>query len=251
MKSYAQNEAKGLPTLKRRGSAPQLTDPADLPMMNAAQQYKPNLMPGLFNRLAFTRSRSAPPTPRDGAENLSDNTEKVGEGAPAEPDSDGIHARTVPNIVDYVAEEELQPFTGPDLISPQSPGYPSFPEPALPKTKVVHHSLAITPLRAPVPIPATRAASPLTSSLAYPDMTHSMQSTPSLEQAILVERQRRAVSGSSASPVPKGGRFKSSPLIGERNGVVVAEKIKRGGVVRGESLIRANSDRKRSEKDAE
>ena len=48
---------------------------------------------------------------------------------------------------------------------------------------------------------------------------------PSLKEAIRIERLRRATAGNATSPVPKGARFKSSPLTGDRAGIV-AERVK-------------------------
>ncbi|KZT63556.1 DUF21-domain-containing protein [Daedalea quercina L-15889] len=75
---------------------------------------------------------------------------------------------------------------------------------------------AITPLPPPMLAasskPSSRSASP----------------SPSLEHVIMLERKRRAASaGAGSMPAPKGLRFKSSPLTGDRTGVIVAEQLKR------------------------
>lgn len=52
----------------------------------------------------------------------------------------------------------------------------------------------------------------------------------------MIERMRRATVGTAATPAPKGARFKSSPLTGDRNGVVVAERVK------GDAGVRSQTD---------
>ena len=76
-----------------------------------------------------------------------------------------------------------------------------------------------------IPVPPTLN---LTANLGFGPPSRSVSPAPSLEQAILVERKRRAASASGNQSAIKGGWFKSSPLNGgERHGVIVAERVKR------------------------
>lgn len=261
LKSYAQSEAKGSPSLKRRGSAPQLTDHVTFTNLNAIQAIiqtpkpapstpllRPMAMPGLrslgLNRLNFTRSRSAPPTPRDKIDNDVDPMEKLDLAPPTVPE--GVVVPSIATVVLPSSSQDLETHltdTRQETPPVLSLSDLAIPEAAATKNKPAHHGILIAPIRAPVPVSATTTSSAPSTSLLYPDLSHGTSPSPSLEQAILVERKRRAASGTSSSPAPKGGRFKSSPLTGERNGVVVAEKVKRTAFVEGEALVKAGDGR--------
>ncbi|KIP04188.1 hypothetical protein PHLGIDRAFT_109923 [Phlebiopsis gigantea 11061_1 CR5-6] len=257
LKSYAQNEKTALSAIKRKVSAPELatvgnpnfaishTTASSREMttksLTATPLIKPIALPALkglnFKGLGFARSRSAPPTPRDG--DTHGPTDK-GDGAPAT-----VPEGRVPDEKVHSDEEGVR-FEGDNadmnsaarqfgpVLSAPTPMLPSpmvelseaaLIQPSLPRIRHTDHTT--TPLRAPVPLVAN-AMPPLTgTSLAVPVSSRSASPAPSLEHAIIAERMRRAVTGASTTPVPKGARFKSSPLTGDRFGVVVAEKVKR------------------------
>lgn len=246
------NEAKfPHPVLKYKGSAPELAgrDPQALATgiimpretmksLTAVPPMKPPTLSALkglnFKGLAFSRSKSAPPSPVDEKPPiLFDNNAPL---APALPEAiipeDSSFGKREPTDVAPGFSATEGTFTRP-LFEPQprslsdtSTSIPlSAPQPVKPRP-------ADTVIRAPVPV----AASPsvpmqhiVNPALILPVAgSRSGSSSPSFEQAIMVERKRRVVSGLSNSPIPKGARFKSSPLTGDRTGVVVAEKVKRG-----------------------
>ncbi|OJT05869.1 DUF21 domain-containing protein [Trametes pubescens] len=233
--AYAQAEVKGASLMKRTGSAPQL---ADLGYTTAASAVgipvppppppppivKPIAIPALlglnFRGLSFPRSRSAPPTPRDA---VSTEKEKVLQETAPPSVPEGIVV--TPPIVTPL-NEKPQPATV--LDDPVKPTTPQVVIPAdsalaaanIGRSRSIHNSTH--PSSIPViPVPPTL-------NLAYGPPSRSASPAPSLEQAILVERKRRAASGSGNASAIKGGWFKSSPLNGgERAGVVVAERVKR------------------------
>lgn len=199
---------------------------------------KPIALPALkglnFKGLGFTRSRSAPPTPRDEKQHV---VQEKGDNTPATVPEGSLPDETVYNDDDdklsdgEVDVADIPRHTSPEILAP-SPAMPHVVtdhDATFAPTGVarIRHS-NVTPLRAPVPIAATSLTPLANSSLAAPVVTsRSSSPAPSLEQAILAERMRRAAAGPSSTPVPKGARFKSSPLTGDRVGVVVAERVKR------------------------
>ncbi|KII90342.1 hypothetical protein PLICRDRAFT_38844 [Plicaturopsis crispa FD-325 SS-3] len=188
--------------IKHKSSAPELavTPPGDAsatgarpttaggkPTASKSLATTPVLRPIAIKGFSFLRSRSAPPTPRDVAD----------PPAPA--------AVPVPPSL---------------LMTPAAPEAPA----------VVVEDSAVPPPGDAAPV---KVKSIPVGGLSTP---RSASPAPSLE-AILLERKRRgaaavpgAVSATSLAPprapgAPKG-RFKSSPLGGEWNGVVVAEQVK-------------------------
>ncbi|KZT01891.1 DUF21-domain-containing protein [Laetiporus sulphureus 93-53] len=176
-----------------------------------------------------TRSSSAPPIPRD-QETL--DKEKDGANTPA-PVPEGVVVVTSPpsevsdqgraedekqlgptGIADAYTVEVETPTKIPQVVSAEASARtrPSVP-------------LSPSPVRATaVPPPSINA----TLAAASKPTSRSSSPSPSLEQAILIERKRRAASaGAGNLPAPKGLRYKSSPLTGERSGLVVAEAVKR------------------------
>ncbi|KAL1943716.1 hypothetical protein VTO73DRAFT_4161 [Trametes versicolor] len=235
--AYAQAEIKGASLMKRTGSAPQL---ADLGYTTAAAAIgipvppppppppivKPIAIPALrglnFRGLSFPRSRSAPPTPRDA---VSTEKEKVLQETAPPSVPEGIVVTPAPLPGSTPVNEKPQPATV--LDDPVKPATPQVVIPAdsalaaanIGRSRSIHNST--NPSSIPViPVPPTLG-------LAYGPPSRSASPAPSLEQAILVERKRRAASGSGNASAVKGGWFKSSPLNGERAGVVVAERVRR------------------------
>ena len=235
---------------------------------------KPKALPALrglnFKVPGFQRSRSAPPTPRDadGPEKEKDGTkEKVGipDGTPLPP--------SVPEGV--VAPEPVPvSLSGKPTASPPSAAIGlsekavttavSEPTPAPPTTPPGPISVTATKPIAGVPaviLPSdsglgaanmgrARSVQGITSSpsiaiipaaptpnLAFGPPPRSASPAPSLEQAILIERKRRAASSSGNHTGMKGGWFKSSPLNSgdARYGTIVAERVKRDLQVHGTS----------------
>ncbi|KAI0075021.1 DUF21-domain-containing protein, partial [Panus rudis PR-1116 ss-1] len=230
--SYGQQEIKGATSLKRKGSAPNLTtgNSTFLAGTGAAPAMEPprslttnpilrNLgMPALRLRtLGFTRSRSAPPSPRD--------EKPIQEFLPP-PVPEGI-------VANYSVEK--LPYPELDLADAATEDTLSVSPDTISKQKSESDSQAVQ-IRAPIPVPATAIPSTLMNST----VSRSASPAPSLEHAIMLERKRRAVSGTSNTPVPKGARFKSSPLTGDRGGVVVAERIKRALSPEGEEVDMGN-----------
>ncbi|THG94927.1 hypothetical protein EW026_g6628 [Hermanssonia centrifuga] len=257
LKSYAQ-EIKQIPVLKRKASAPEPLSAAALSSTAASRDMaksltatpliKPIALPALkglnFKALGFTRSRSAPPSPRE------EKSPAVLHPVDEKGDiiSTAIEGETFINSVydpeDYKAVDEQQCSENegtPAYLPRDDPTAPSVFAQA-PPTVVLDSTLpplssllksrhTNTPIRAPVPLPATAMLPPpiaATSSLIIPVTSRSVSPAPSLEHAIMLERKRRANAGASSSPAPKGARFKSSPLTGDRNGVVVAERLRQG-----------------------
>ncbi|KAI0643240.1 DUF21-domain-containing protein [Trametes meyenii] len=238
--AYAQ-EVKGASTMKRTGSAPQLvaSDSSDTTAIvpdvpkPPPPVVKPVALPALrglnFKGLGFQRSRSAPPTPHDA---ISAEKEKVDVNNAPPPVPEGVVAPQVPIVtldVPHVdVEEKLSQIV---LDEPAPAPVKSAPAPVIPADSM----LAVTNMArarsmqsgagnsgiAVIPVPPTLAHG-------FGPPSRSASPAPSLEQAIMVERKRRAASGSGNQSAIKGGWFKSSPLNGgERAGVVVAERVKR------------------------
>lgn len=231
LSSYGSNDTKAPPVLKCKGSAPEFhTLPASLGPSSRVNDAAPNssaykpmatLKNLNFKGLTFARSRSAPPTPR-----------KVDKELPAEvtalvePEDIGPHSESVPQspIEDSTeVHRGALPMLSAGPSSPVERVNTPVSERSTPKMKpATPVSVSVPTIRAPVPVPAV--ATPPAYNLAAAAASRS--SSPSLEHAILMERKRRATSGNTA-PVPKGARYKSSPLTGDRNGIVVAERVKR------------------------
>ncbi|OSX62805.1 hypothetical protein POSPLADRAFT_1180890 [Postia placenta MAD-698-R-SB12] len=156
---------------------------------------------GIGSRIA--RSRSAPPTPRD------ETASEPGEVTPTVPE--GIVVVT-PAPAGAGADHELSqesPVIFMDAAQLTSP------QPVVSVPQVINaESVArakLSPPQSPVPLTVNALAT------ASKPTSRSSSPSPSLEQAILIERKRRAASaGAGSMPLPKGARFKSSPLTGER-----------------------------------
>ena len=266
IESYTQNEKAAASTVKRKISAPELASftVAATPMgtstieitksLTATPLAKPSGLKALnFKGLGFTRSRSAPPTPRDERPQV---VPDKGDGTPATvPEGGSLFDETIYGVDDDAKSEarlersddikssyELQRSTNTSpvhpslpLRAPDVPGYIIAPS-------IVRVRSSNGLIRAPIPVPATALPS-----LLIPPVT-SRSSSPSLEQAIRAERMRRAASGAASTLVPKGARFKSSPLTGERSGVVVADKVRHQ---LGEAEGRIGSEREKEGPDKE
>ncbi|KAI0739436.1 hypothetical protein C8Q80DRAFT_1198681 [Daedaleopsis nitida] len=248
LSSYAQGDANVAPPLKRMGSAPQLAPTvSDSSAETAVPRevsksvpplVKPKALPALrglnFKLPGLQRSRSAPPTPRDDV-GVSEK-EKVGQDGIIYPPPllEGIETPQV--IVTSLKQVQVQ-------VPVQVDSPPSFvPVSALAPTPVKAISQSVSSAAAPAESPpiASQTASRSRVGPPHPPAAPAAAGgglgapviaspAPSLEQAILVERKRRAQSASGNQTALKGGWFKSSPLNGgERHGVVVAEQVKRG-----------------------
>ena len=267
LKSYVPNEKTALSAIKRKISAPELVGNATSTVptstatvtgitnremtksLMATPLIKPIPLPALkglnFKGLGFARSRSAPPTPRD--ERQPSVGQEKGDSTPATVPEGCLPDETLYGEDDYDAKmtselDKIDRASSPEMISASTApavlpytidtlDIGAHASPGVGRTRSsAAVTTAATPLRAPVPVPvsATTLAPLANAPLVPPVMTsRSSSPAPSLEQAILAERMRRAVAGASSSPAPKGGRFKSSPLTGDRVGVVVAERVKR------------------------
>ncbi|KAH8105480.1 hypothetical protein BXZ70DRAFT_921025 [Cristinia sonorae] len=177
-----------------------------------------------FKGLAFSRSRSAPPTPRKVEKELPADTPPTNDQDPQviHP-SDSAPQSPVETDVGLQSSFLLNLTTQPSIES----DYGNFTvdhTSSRPKPTIV---VPIPSIRAPVPVRAVPSPHSAVSSA----VSRGASPTPPLEQAILMERMRRATTGNAAGSVPKGSRYKSSPLTGgDRNGIVVAERVKRGMV---------------------
>lgn len=263
LKSFIPHEMELKPPLEQTGSPPPVSSLnvalAQTPSQatktaSAAPHHKPITIPALrsinFSRLGFTRSRSAPPTPRDKVETDVDHTEICDDTPPAVPE--GVIFPNVPTVMlpDTNQDSLLMTYSSPQDLPPTLTASETLvvPEVGVLKGNPMHHGLSVTPIRAPVPL----LAYPTLHDSSYSGLTQGTSPSPSLEQAILMERKRRATSGAASLPAPKGGRFKSSPLTGERGGMVVAERVKRPIIGEIEGLGKVNDDdRIRNEKDKE
>ncbi|KAJ7575985.1 hypothetical protein C8J56DRAFT_974264 [Mycena floridula] len=217
----------------------------------------PVLKPLALKGLGFLRSRSAPPTPRDANKSLASNLPAQGPDTVAQST---IIPRTHSQS-QMVALEPGSPVTPPQIII----------ESASNKFFVQDESNPTTPTEdKSVKLPLNDSTTPTSQ---FPNIAAaaaiSRSSSPTLE-AFLLERKRRltgspvstaavpaASSISVASSVrPAGsikGRFKSSPLVGERTGVVVAETVLESlGVEKNEtSNNKAEDDRHPADADDE
>ncbi|KAH9946596.1 DUF21-domain-containing protein [Amylocystis lapponica] len=179
---------------------------------------RPLAMPALkginFKSLAFARSRSAPPTPRDEPQSKGESTPAtVPEGIlpnPSDVEAPAITISTSPTDATTISPEPADTF----LTEGQHAAGPAPEGPAIARAKSPHSSPSASP---------GLAVAPAVSGALVPPRSPS----PSLEHAILIERKRRAAAGPAGASQPKGARFKSSPLTGERAGVVVAERVRR------------------------
>ncbi|OBZ73128.1 hypothetical protein A0H81_06939 [Grifola frondosa] len=228
LSSYAQTEAKVTPSMKRTGSAPQLIGGDTVTAsanegsksLTSTPLLKPTALPALrglnFKGLGFARSRSAPPMP-DGNNNEKANYDNT-------PDTvfEGVVAPVArpPDRAAAVIAPTLKADTQAQL---QWLGDAALAAANVARARSLHTagSAHLQPSTAVIPVPPA-----VNITLGPPP--RSASPAPSLEQAILVERKRRAASGASAQFPPKGGWFKSSPLNGDRHAVVVAERVRRG-----------------------
>ncbi|KAI1788587.1 hypothetical protein LXA43DRAFT_949836 [Ganoderma leucocontextum] len=231
---------------------------------------KPMALPALrnlnFKVPGFQRSRSAPPTPhnaRGASEKEKDKDgakEKVGlpDGAPLPPSvpegivaleavgfstsgstnvsslvftPTGVAEKPVPVAADESAPSlfaaalvpvpvvATKPSTGVPSASPHSP-----PPESQGAVSAVNIGRALS-MQSITSNPAIAAVMP------FGPPSRSASPAPSLEQAILIERERkrRAASMSGSQTATKGGWFKSSPLNSGDTlpGVIVAERVKR------------------------
>ncbi|RPD58215.1 DUF21-domain-containing protein [Lentinus tigrinus ALCF2SS1-7] len=228
-------------------AAPSAIRPVALPALRALSLRVPG----------FQRSRSAPPTPRDPPGGPEKEAANDGTSHPATvpegvvvPDEIQVTG-TVPPPSAHVGSDEKPAQV---IVTDESVGRPPAP---LVVPIPAHAPLHVRPVH-PTPTPdvviphesviaATsigRARSsqghgapsggvpvipvPPALNLGFGPPSRSASPAPSLEQAILVERKRRAASASGNQTALKGGWFKSSPLNGgERHGVIVAERVKR------------------------
>lgn len=184
----------------------------------------------------LSRSRSAPPTPRD----VVAARPKDGDSTPA-PVPEGIAVES-PEVVCHdfgpsISVSQVDPTNASDSLA-TADTTASIPS-------VVHvdsrAQARLSPAHSPSPLPvvSTSALPPILAASSRPT-SRSASPSPSLEHAILLERKRRAASaGAGSMPAPKGLRFKSSPLTGA--GGVVAENSKRGGE-EGASIPRFEKD---------
>ncbi|TBU40660.1 hypothetical protein BD309DRAFT_966933 [Dichomitus squalens] len=236
-----------------------------VPVSTSGLIAKPKALPALrslnFKVPGFQRSRSAPPTPRDAdvPEKEKDGArEKTGvpDGTPLPPSvPEGVVA---PQAVTISVSGDSAAMCTCDMTgTAEKPVTIPADEP---------NASRYAPPFAPVPVAATKAAagaSAVVSSadgvlgaanmgrarsvqgitpgpsiavipapglnLAFGPPSRSASPAPSLEQAILIERKRRAASSSGNQAGTKGGWFKSSPLNGgdARQGIIVAERVKR------------------------
>ncbi|KAH9916543.1 uncharacterized protein B0H18DRAFT_1038241 [Fomitopsis serialis] len=183
--------------IRRRRSAPQLVASADADKRVPGQPYKfpppsivkPSALRGLnpLNLMALgkiSRSRSAPPTPRD----KTAARPKDGDSTPA-PVPEG-------EVV-----ESPEPTRGQYCCSCGRAGD---------RPPRVSRALSAFPTSSPRlgPSGSTSLAPPLLAASSKP-------------------ASRSTVCGAGSMTAPKGLRFKSSPLTGERTGLIVAEHIKR------------------------
>ncbi|CAL1702386.1 unnamed protein product [Somion occarium] len=233
--SYGQTELKLTASVKRKGSVSNLA--SDNPMLvhgsllgnpptadgskslTPTPLLRPIPMSGFralnLKGLGFTRSRSAPPTPRDENPPVDATQSAIGEDSEfAEDNTSTLHGTYEKDIAD-------EPFAAES--GPRGVHYTD----SIPRLRPTLWNTPSMQIRAPVPVSATAGPIPSNFLFASSAVSRSSSPAPSLEHAIMVERKRRATSGASSMPIPKGGRFKSSPLIGGQNGVVVAERVKR------------------------
>ncbi|KAI0919747.1 hypothetical protein AcW1_003087 [Taiwanofungus camphoratus] len=270
LSSYAQFEAKAAPSVRRR-RASDPPAPSAIPSgtsnsatvstridasstsksLTSTPTLKPIAMPALrglnpltLKGLGFKRSRSAPPTPRDLEKREGENTPAtVPEGDLPTHESAPANEVSLDGSVQANGEpSEMSPFS-----SAEGQGTDNIPIVVLPPPIE-----SPTPTRSPSGVrvangPAVHSVPPHMSATLTP--SRSASPSPSFEQAILIERKRRAAAASGGAdrqpgPGPKGARFKSSPLHGERNGVLVAERVRRsmGAGEKGEEKIAEADD---------
>lgn len=197
---------------------------------------RPIPMPALktLKGLAFARSRSAPPTPREDKPPVQHVPEKLC------PSMEKIEDGTSTLYGTFDEKDVADEVSTPDSANPTI----TYPEliTCIKSTQPVQ-------IRAPIPVSATASSPPPTSVVALSAISRSSSPAPSLEHAIMVERKRRATAGALSMPPPKGGWFKSSPLTGERNGMVVAERMKRIPGASDREEVRISSERDKSSPD--
>lgn len=239
LKSFAQNESKPPhPILERKGSALELVGgitrtastkesprrfSANAPNKAALSALKLN-----FKGLGFTRSRSAPPSPTEEKPEVF-----LGKGSKDKDISVTVQESAVDDEKYDYFPRELHPdheqaemdFADVAPVHTSTDEAPQIvaPQPLSPAANVSSSIHAPTPVAASALPSNHRIVNP---ALILP-YARNPSPSPSLEQAILVERKRRAAAGMSSAVVPKGTRFKSSPLTGDRGGGVVAERVKR------------------------
>ncbi|TCD71106.1 hypothetical protein EIP91_000200 [Steccherinum ochraceum] len=234
LSSYGSNDTKATTSeLKRKLSASHLTDletPMSLPssprVLDAAvppiskTAALSNLKSLNFKGLSFARSRSAPPTPRKV------NKELAADTPPAPTPDEGPQPESVPRSPIEESSANAYEESAPLPENPVDAMYTGHAsERTVNWSNSVSTTVSVPPIRAPVPVPATSSPPAYNLAAAAVSRSSSPAPSPSLEQAILAERKRRATSGTVTAP--KGARYKSSPLTGDRIGVVVAERVKR------------------------
>ncbi|KAI0764165.1 hypothetical protein BD413DRAFT_641282 [Trametes elegans] len=256
LSAYAQAEVKGAISMKRTGSAPQLvsSDASDITAIASdvpkppPTLVKPTALPALrglnFRGLSFPRSRSAPPIPHDAV--LAEKEKALQDTAPVLAVPEGVVAPHLPiHAVDDNTVEMSEKGPQITVADHATPG-PVQPVAAVIPSDSVLRATSMGRARSmqggggggggaggvpAIPVP------PAVGNLAFGPPSRSASPAPSLEQAILVERKRRAASGSGNQSAVKGGWFKSSPLNGgERPGVIVAERVKRD--LQGDSAVK-------------
>lgn len=198
---------------------------------------RPIPMPALktLKGLAFARSRSAPPIPREEKPPVQAVTATVRPSMEIPEDGTSTLHGTFneKDMTDEVLvfDSATRTTSYPELISPVR-STPYNPQPMQ--------------IRAPIPVSATASSPGPTSPAALSAISRSSSPAPSLEHVIMVERKRRATAGASSMPPPKGNWFKSSPLTGDRSGVVVAERIKKIPGLGDQEEVRISSDKDKS-----
>ncbi|KAI0086786.1 hypothetical protein BDY19DRAFT_329289 [Irpex rosettiformis] len=246
LKSFAQSETKTTqPALKHKGSAPELASNAvqggsgkkPLRRSSANAPNKPALsaLRNLnFKGLGFSRSVSAPPSPsEDKAVAFFSADDKVTVTVQeAAVDEEGSTFSKEKGFDGEITEMDVADAAPLANVPVGVSGQPTIlaPQPLPPNVNVLK-PIFDTSIHAPIPVNASASALPSTNRIINPALilpyARNPSPSPSFEQAIMVERKRRAVAGSSSASIPKGTRFKSSPLTGDRGGVVVAERVKR------------------------
>ena len=197
-----------IPSLKRKGSAPQLSTspvalrpapPAQLTQRSSSTNGTPILRPmaiPALKGLSFLtgRSRSAPPIPRDGTGGRTPTAQPT-----TTPETIDDKLKPEASVDTYVIDGEKPPEI---VIAPPPVDTPATPAPAYMPPFVAGTP---SPVVAPIDDPAARARQGASA------VSRSTSPGPSLSEALL--RARRPASAHIAGTShAKGSRFKSNPL---------------------------------------
>ncbi|KAH8984594.1 DUF21-domain-containing protein [Lactarius akahatsu] len=201
-----------VPSLKRKGSAPQLSTRPDTlhpvhPPTQSAQRsssgsgtpvLRPIAIPA-FKGLSFLtgRSRSAPPVPRDGDGRP---TPPVQPTAAPEPSDEKEKLKPEVSVDVYTSSDEKPP----EIVIAPPADVPATPAPAYFPPSVATPSPAPPTSVGPVDDPARARQGAST-------ISRSTSPGPLLAEALLRARRPSAVHSSGSNPA-KGTRFKSSPI---------------------------------------